>query len=455
MASVGGVDRGGPQPHGLGVTVRGRRPLPPPVTDHQCRMLTARPRSAGTMSPANLSAFKVGDLQRCPAALPRALQRPPVRRARPRTSVRRDARLHRQVPPTYAQAAVHRDHPKDPLLSLRCPCPGRAVALDHGQPARCGRGTARRDTPAPADRRASGNHPRCGVRGRTRMGRNGVAGMTTGARRGELCALRWDRIELDRAALSVRSSSAQEGSRTWRRTPRPISSGASLSTQPRSVCEGPTAGTATRWRPPSASRSARPHDCSPHPRTIRRGLSRRQSANVSRGCAPAWDGTATSTSCGTTPPLSRSPPGSTSVPLLDGWDTAEAARPPLRTYAAWVSEADQRAAGTFDNHLPALPVNLDDLDEVVIAPGAETIRAAAAPYRRIGRPTGSHNVRGISHRRPPAHSGRTRRPLPGGSEYRTPGHLPTQHQRSSHRQPGRRTTVAYAFHLAGVDDLAF
>ena len=39
--------------------------------------------------------------------------------------------------------------------------------------------------------------------------------MTTGARRGELCALRWDRIELDRAALSVRSSSAQEGSRTW------------------------------------------------------------------------------------------------------------------------------------------------------------------------------------------------------------------------------------------------
>ena len=55
----------------------------------------------------------------------------------------------------------------------------------------------------------------------------------------------------------------------------------------------------------------------------------------------------------------------------------------LRTYAAWVSEADQRAAGTFDNHMPALPVNLENLDEVVFTSGAEAIRAAAAPYRRI------------------------------------------------------------------------
>jgi hypothetical protein len=68
----------------------------------------------------------------------------------------------------------------------------------------------------------------------------------------------------------------------------------------------------------------------------------------------------------------------------------------LRTYAAWVSEADQRAAGTFDNHMPALPVNLEDLDQVVLTPGAEAIRAAAAPYRpMIGRTPGEPR------RRPP------------------------------------------------------
>ena len=39
--------------------------------------------------------------------------------------------------------------------------------------------------------------------------------MTTGARRGELCALRWDGLDLDSAVLSIRSSITQEGSRSW------------------------------------------------------------------------------------------------------------------------------------------------------------------------------------------------------------------------------------------------
>ena len=39
--------------------------------------------------------------------------------------------------------------------------------------------------------------------------------MTTGARRGELCALRWKDVDLDRAVLNVRSAIAQEGSQTW------------------------------------------------------------------------------------------------------------------------------------------------------------------------------------------------------------------------------------------------
>ncbi|GAA4547271.1 tyrosine-type recombinase/integrase [Pseudonocardia xishanensis] len=39
--------------------------------------------------------------------------------------------------------------------------------------------------------------------------------MVTGARRGELCALSWDRLDLDRAVLTIRSSIAQRDTHTW------------------------------------------------------------------------------------------------------------------------------------------------------------------------------------------------------------------------------------------------
>src|ERR1700712_4731741 len=39
--------------------------------------------------------------------------------------------------------------------------------------------------------------------------------MTTGARRGEVCALRWDRFDAAAAVLVIRSSIAQRGKRTW------------------------------------------------------------------------------------------------------------------------------------------------------------------------------------------------------------------------------------------------
>lgn len=39
--------------------------------------------------------------------------------------------------------------------------------------------------------------------------------MTTGARRGELCALRWEHVDLDAATVSVRRAIAQDGSDIW------------------------------------------------------------------------------------------------------------------------------------------------------------------------------------------------------------------------------------------------
>jgi len=39
--------------------------------------------------------------------------------------------------------------------------------------------------------------------------------MTTGARRGELCGLRWHNLDLDTATVTLRTSIAQDGSRRW------------------------------------------------------------------------------------------------------------------------------------------------------------------------------------------------------------------------------------------------
>ncbi|HEY4005979.1 MAG TPA: hypothetical protein VGM60_12470, partial [Pseudonocardia sp.] len=64
--------------------------------------------------------------------------------------------------------------------------------------------------------------------------------MTTGARRGELCALRRDRVDLDNALISIRTSIAQDGAETWERTRRTTNSGVSRSTRPPSPFSGPT-----------------------------------------------------------------------------------------------------------------------------------------------------------------------------------------------------------------------
>ena len=39
--------------------------------------------------------------------------------------------------------------------------------------------------------------------------------MVTGARRGELCALRWDRVDFTTGVLQIRTSIAQQGAKTW------------------------------------------------------------------------------------------------------------------------------------------------------------------------------------------------------------------------------------------------
>jgi DNA-binding GntR family transcriptional regulator len=47
-----------------------------------------------------------------------------------------------------------------------------------------------------------------------------------------------------------------------------------------------------------------------------------------------------------------------------------------------VAEADQRAAGALDEHMPALPVDLDDASRITDSPAVEAARATN-PYQRI------------------------------------------------------------------------
>ena len=115
--------------------------------------------------------------------------------------------------------------------------------------------------------------------------------MTTGARRGELCALRWDGVDLDRGALSVRSAIAQDGSRTWEKDTkthqqRRIALDATtvgLLRAYRRECDEDAAALGVEISPSGRLFSAR--------RTTRRGSPRRRSASATPGCAPVWAGT--------------------------------------------------------------------------------------------------------------------------------------------------------------------
>jgi hypothetical protein len=72
--------------------------------------------------------------------------------------------------------------------------------------------------------------------------------MTTGARRGELCALRWDRIDFAGGVIDIRSSIAQISGRTWEKDTRPTRGAASCSINRHSRCSALTADTAPTSR---------------------------------------------------------------------------------------------------------------------------------------------------------------------------------------------------------------
>jgi integrase len=205
--------------------------------------------------------------------------------------------------------------------------------------------------------------------------------LMTGARRGELCALRWDRIDFTTGVLTIRSSIAQSGAKTWEKdtkthqqrritlddvtlallraylrrcTERAEAVGLDLPTDARVFSMAPDG---SEWLKPESV-----------------------GQRYVRMCARlGWDMN-----------LHQLRHFSATELIAAGVDVRTVAgrlghggggTTTLRVYSAWVSEADQRAAGSLASRMPALPAGITGDETMTAAP--KTVTEDSAPYLRI------------------------------------------------------------------------
>lgn len=204
--------------------------------------------------------------------------------------------------------------------------------------------------------------------------------MTTGARRGELCALGWDLLDLDNAVLIIRTSIAQDGAETWEKDTkahqqRRIALDAdtvALLRAYRQHCEADAAAVGaaiategrvfspsvdhTTWRKPSSVSQRYRRMC------MRLGwdmhIHQLRHYSATELIAAGVDARTVAGRLG------HGGGGSTT----------------LRVYSAWVSEADQKAASAFGLRMPAPPVSLGAGSPSVVKPAAAQ---PASPYQQI------------------------------------------------------------------------
>lgn len=185
--------------------------------------------------------------------------------------------------------------------------------------------------------------------------------MVTGARRGELCALAWDRVTLKPGAgvLTIRSSIAQRGGRTWEKDTK-------THQQRRITIDDTTVGLLTAYRRHCAQRAelddmpdkARIFSNSPDGSTWLKPDS--VSQRYARMCARKpleWDMNIHQLRHYSATELISAGVDVTTVGGRLGHGGGGSTT--LRFYSAWVSEADQRAAGTLSSRMPELPVGFD------------------------------------------------------------------------------------------------
>ena len=129
---------------------------------------------------------------------------------------------------------------------------------------------------------------------------------TTGARRGELCALRWGHVDLEAAELLVPRNLFGPPAAWWRRTPRPTPPAGWRS--PRTVlrCSTSTTVAVLSGRRPAACACPRTPTCSPLTRPADSLCIQTRSRTGTPGWPSSWASAHGCTICATTQPLSSS-----------------------------------------------------------------------------------------------------------------------------------------------------
>jgi integrase/DNA-binding transcriptional regulator YhcF (GntR family) len=205
--------------------------------------------------------------------------------------------------------------------------------------------------------------------------------MTTGARRGELCALRWDLLDLDNAVLVIRTSIAQDGAKTWEKDTKTHqqrrialdTDTVALLRAYRQQCEADGAAVGA-----TIATDGRVFSLSVDHRTWLKPSS--VSQRYRRMCARlGWD-----------MHLHQLRHYSATELISGGVDVRTVAgrlghggggSTTLRVYSAWVSEAGQKAVGTFSLRMPAPPISSD----VSAEPSTKQpdSKSASSPFKRI------------------------------------------------------------------------
>ncbi|MFI9383876.1 tyrosine-type recombinase/integrase [Kutzneria sp. NPDC052558] len=204
--------------------------------------------------------------------------------------------------------------------------------------------------------------------------------MTTGARRGELCALQWHLLDLDNAALGIRTSIGQDGSKTWEKDTkthqqRRIALDAdtvALLRAYRQHCDSLAAEMARKVDPDGrVFSSSVDHSTWLKPDSV--------SQRYRRMCEKlGWDMN-----------IHQLRHYSATELIAAGVDVRTVAgrlghggggATTLRVYSAWVSEADQRAAGNLGGRMPSPPIAIDSTGTPATTLPADEPNS---PYKRI------------------------------------------------------------------------
>lgn len=205
--------------------------------------------------------------------------------------------------------------------------------------------------------------------------------LMTGARRGELCALRWDRIDFTAGVLTIRTSIAQNGAKVWEKDTK-------THQQRRIALDDQTMALLRAYLRRCTERAATlgltlPSDArvfSPSPDGSTWLKPDTVTQRYARMCARlGWDMN-----------IHQLRHYSATELIAAGVDVRTVAgrlghggggSTTLRVYSAWVSEADQRAAGNLAGRMPALPASLES-DGERLAPSPAPI-TDSAPYLRM------------------------------------------------------------------------